>query len=177
MATTRYKLYGEFKWAKVHTPDPKYEVYALDLFPDDASIRLFKKTGLRNARKDGVMADGSEAEFISFKRKAKKKNKDGDLVDNGPPLVVDALGKRIDVLVGNGSTGSITIAVYDTQFEGAKMKGHELEKVEVEGLVEYEGTASGPPVDAHDPVDKAVPAGVNAKGRNVQAVQEDEIPF
>lgn len=123
---------GEIKWAKVKQPDPKFDVYTLDLYLDEDSLSKFKLSGL------GLkLRTDDNGEYIKLRRKVSKVVK-GEVVDNGPPAVLlkDEGGdyKKFDGLIGNGSTGVCKVRVYDTQ----KGPGHELVTVAIDSLVEYE---------------------------------------
>lgn len=157
MATKFYKFYGDAKWAKVLTPDEKYDNYALDLFMDGKSFELFKKSGLQLKIKEN-----EDGKYVSLRRPTKKLIK-GDLVDFGPPPMVDALGRPFAELVGNGSKVAVEVAVYDTQ----KGKGHRMEKVHVLEHVPYGGRME----DAHDDEEEA-----EAPGKNIADVKEEYLP-
>jgi hypothetical protein len=138
MATDIYYFKGTCKWAKVHKPDEKYGNYEINLYMDPKSWELFNKSGLRlETRED------EDGEYICFRRPQRKLIK-GDLVEFDPPVVIFN-DEKTDKLIGNGSTVTIKVSVYDTQ----KGKGHRLEKVRVDELVEYAG---GNSPEVHDDV-------------------------
>lgn len=131
MASDTYYFTGMVQWAKVHTPDPKFEVYTIDLYLDGPSMKLFKDSGLQLE-----VRDGEQGQFIKLRRPSQKKFKK-ELIDLGPPLVLikgenDSYVPFADK-IGNGSQITAKVRVYDTQ----KGKGHELEAVAVEVLVPY----------------------------------------
>jgi hypothetical protein len=161
LATKFYKFYGDAKWAKFQVPDEKYDQFAVDLFLDQKSMDLFKKSGLQLKVKN---LDG--ADFVSFRRPRQKLIK-GALEDFGPPTVVDALGRPFAELVGNGSKIAVEVAVYDTQ----KGKGHRMEKVHILEHVPYNGGV----VDAHEDGDDE-PA-VEAPKAAKKGLVDDNIPF
>ena len=145
--TTKYiYLTGIIEWAKVREPDEKYNNYTIDLYLDDPSWAVFKASEIQVTPKE---KDGKK--FVTFRRPHVKLIKN-DMVTFGPPEVLINTGKKddsgtsiyekYDGIIGNGSFVSIKVAVYDTQ----RGKGHRLETVAVETLVEYnpEPKDSGP---------------------------------
>ena len=141
MATQYFYLSGKAKWAKLFKPDEKYGNYQIDLYLDKASEELFDTIGLQLTKKKN-----EEGAFVTFRRAPKKLIK-GELVDFGPPTVLDKDNNPINLLVGNGSEVTIKIAAFDT----VKGKGHRLDTVRVEKLVEYnapkrEDEANRPPM-------------------------------
>jgi hypothetical protein len=127
MAT--YRFTGPVRWAKVHTPDKKYEHYGLEIKIDASA---YENTGLSG----GPSKDGEG--YYSFRRKPDSlvwKNK--QQVPAGKPLVLDASGAPTDQLIGNGSVCTIEITVFDYDNKFGKGKGHRLEAVRIDELVEY----------------------------------------
>lgn len=90
---TQHEFEGSFKWVRKDTPN-KWGKYSLSFYPKDAAVRkAVKETGIRNSVKE---------------------DDDGfyyDLRSDRPYPVVDASGDEISVLVGNGSSGGITLTV------------------------------------------------------------------
>lgn len=135
MANKTIYLRGMINWAKVQTPDEKYEVYTLDFYPDKDSWIIFKESGLQLK-----VRESEDGEFIKVRRPVSKKS-GKQLIEMGPPQVllkeedgfVDFKG-----LVGNGSTGVIKLRVYDTD----RGPGHELTSVAIEELVSYGETVA-----------------------------------
>lgn len=129
MSTKVFYFSGTCKWAKLAKPDTKYNNFGLDLYLDDKSWEAFKKSELQlKVKKDD---DGS---YVSFKRPVSKLIK-GELVEFGPPEMLKVDGSPFDmsVLVGNGSTVTCKVVVYDSM----KGKGHRLEAVRIDELVEF----------------------------------------
>lgn len=133
MAQTTVYLRGIAKWAKLTTPDPKFKVYTLDLYPDDPSWELYHQTDLELKERE----DDEGGKFIKIRRPVEKLIK-GEIVTFGPPKTLvpdgDGVAELGDKLVGNGSRVVAKVVVYDTP----KGKGHRLETVLVEELVEYD---------------------------------------
>lgn len=130
MATKFVYFTGEVEWAKVRTPDEKYHNYTVDLYMDDDSWTKFFDSGLQLTPKE---KDGKR--YVTFRRPEEKLIK-GETVNFGPPEVLiheDDNYNDFDGLIGNGSTVMVKVAVYDTM----RGKGHRLETVAVEELVEY----------------------------------------
>lgn len=127
-------LTGTVKWAKVYQPDTKFgKKYTIDLYPDAASWEVFKKSGSRlTVRQD------EEGTFLKISRNHEGTAK-GEPVEFGPPPVFDSDGKtRITTLIGNGSTVTCKIEIYDSKYG----KGTRLAALKVDELIEYEPSAS-----------------------------------
>lgn len=127
MSTEILYLTGTCKWAKVKKPDPEYDNYSIDFYPDEKSMKALTDSGIQISEKqdeDGV--------FFKLRRKAQQIIK-GEMVNFGPPTVMDKENKPFDGLIGNGSGVTVKVAVFDTR----KGKGHRWEAVRVENLVEY----------------------------------------
>ena len=134
MATKLITLSGIIKWAKIQQPDPKFDVYTLDLYPDKASWAKFKDSGLGLK----VREDSEGDEYIKLRRKVSKIVK-GEVVELGKPevrVLSNDTGEyeSFSGLIGNGSVGSCQVRVYDT----LKGPGHELVAIAVDTLVEFE---------------------------------------
>lgn len=127
MATKFIDLTGMVKWAKVRKPDDKYNNWTVNFYPDERSNRVFKESGLQIRPKHD-----DDGEFLVFRRPAEKLIK-GEIVKFEPPKVWDADNKPYDGIIGNGSSATIKVAVYDT----VKGKGHRWEAIRVDKLVEY----------------------------------------
>lgn len=128
-----FYITGPVKWAKVYKPDTKFDdngIYSIQVYLDDESKAIVKKSGLRVAAK----AD-EDGEYITLRRKKVVwfGPKEGDK-DIGPPIVVDENNKDFDKLIGNGSVCTCKFEVYPTK----KGPGHRLLKVRVDQWVEYE---------------------------------------
>lgn len=121
MPTSYHKFSGPCKWAKVHRPDDKYNVYSIQVYLDQEQQAKLKDTGIQIQPKEDI--DGV---YYTFRRPVVKVIK-GKLVELGPPKV------NTEKIVGNGSTVTVDISVYDT----IKGKGHTLNEVKVTNLVEY----------------------------------------
>jgi hypothetical protein len=132
LATKIIYLTGKAKWAKVRTPDEKYDNFTIDLFPTKESWGEFKASGMEVRPK---RAD--EGEYITLRRPNNKLIKN-EIVTFGPPKVLNPDETVFEGLIGNGSTVTLKVAVYDT----IKGKGHRLEAVRVDDLVVYEGAQS-----------------------------------
>lgn len=127
MASSYYYLSGKAKWAKLFKPDDKYKNWQINLYLDDESKGKFAESGMSMQPKRD-----DDGEFITFRRPEAKLIRN-ELVKFDPPTVTDANGQPLDKLVGNGSDVTIKVVVYDT----IKGKGHRLEAVRVNNLVEY----------------------------------------
>jgi len=127
MATTTVYLKGTCKWAKMAKPDPKYNNYTINLYPDAASVALWKQSEAQTAFKTDEDGDYLVLRRPDFKLMGK------EIVTYGPPEVLSKDNKEFSDLIGNGSEVICKVTVYDT----AKGKGTRLEAVRVETLVPY----------------------------------------
>lgn len=137
MSNDTYYFRGIAEWAKVHKPDPKFDVYTLDLYLDKLSMSLFKDSKLQLQ-----VREGERGSFIKLRRPNTKIIKK-ELINNGPPKVLisrDGNYVPFEDNIGNGSEVVTRVRVYDTM----KGKGHELETVAVESLVPYGGESFTP---------------------------------
>ena len=128
MATETYFFKGKCKWAKVYPGQEKSQFgdrFSLDFYPEDQEA--FKATGVQLHPKEDE--DGVKYQL----RREPQKLIRGELVNFGPPQVFDKANKPFTDAIGNGSTVTVKIAVYDT----VKGKGHRLDAVRVEDLVVY----------------------------------------
>lgn len=127
MASSYYYLTGKSKWAKLFKPDDKYKNWQINVYLDEPSKKVFTESGMSMTPKRD-----EDGEYITFRRPEAKLIKN-ELVKFEPPPVTDKDGNTLDKLVGNGSDVTIKVVVYDT----IKGKGHRLEAVRVNSLVEY----------------------------------------
>lgn len=134
MATQFYYFKGKCNWARLYEgmEDEKFGHYGIDFFPEDNEA--FKATGVQLQPRENE--DGEV--FYKLRRNPEALIK-GEVVKFGPPKVVDKDNESFDKLIGNGSTVTVKIGVYDTR----KGKGHRLESVRVEDLVVYEKDEEG----------------------------------
>jgi len=128
MSSETLYLTGEVYWAKLKKPDEKYNNFTIDFYPNEVSADKIKGSGLQVQEKEGE----SGRFFYKFRRPVSKIIKN-ELVKFGPPSVLDKENKPFEGIVGNGSEVTIKLTVFDT----IKGKGHRLEAVRVERLVEY----------------------------------------
>lgn len=134
MSTAYHYFTGTCKWAKLETPDEfkGQQKYKINLYLDKAGLRKLNESEARlTVRQD------DDGKYVTFSRPVSKTIKD-ELVELGPPWVLEDIeGEETDFdtpsRIGNGSTVTCKIAVYDTKMG----KGHTLEAVKVETLVEY----------------------------------------
>lgn len=130
MASKTWYFTGTCKWAKVVEPDKKYNKYSIDLFMDNDNMEKFKKSGAQLKVREN---DEGET-FITFSRPTASLGRDGKIKEHGAPLLLSVNGDPLkDTLVGNGSTVTVKVDVYDTP----KGKGTRLEAVRVDNLVAF----------------------------------------
>ncbi|SHH47865.1 hypothetical protein [Bradyrhizobium erythrophlei] len=129
---TTYFFSGIAKWAS--RKPGKFDKYTIDMYFDDESLALFKTSGIRVSPK----TDNDGDTFYKLSRHIDLTKKDGTKIDLGPPKFLNPDGTEFAGNVGNGSTVTIKVDVYDT---GAG-KGHRWEALRVDELVEYNPTTA-----------------------------------
>ena len=127
-------LNGKAMWARITSvgqtkyPPAKYSV---DLVLEDGLASELKEQGFN------VREDKEYSPFITIKRDERRK--DGS--PNPVPKLVDADKNPLDVNVGNGSDITVQCRPYDGTFGDRSGKGLDLQAVQVNNLIEYEGTS------------------------------------
>lgn len=121
MASETLYFRGIAKWAKLDKPDDRYHNYSINVLLDEDSLNEFDRSGIRVKGKE----DADDGEIYHRFRRAS---------DFGPPAVVDDVGDPFKKVIGNGSTVTVAVEVYDTKKMG---KGHRLMAVRVDKWVEY----------------------------------------
>ena len=127
MPTQEMYFKGKAKWAKLLKPDQKYGNYQITVELTDKSLKEFVKSKLQLT----IKGDNE----VTFKRPPQKLIK-GEMVEFGKPRVLSADGEPFPIekyMIGNGSDVTVKVMVYDT----LKGKGHRLEAVRVDNLIEY----------------------------------------
>ena len=145
MATQTYYFTGKCQWAKVYKgqEDQRYQNFGLDVELDEKNLAIYKESGIQThlqvsgeksqTGREITWCDGRKGvTFVKFKRPVSKLIK-GQLVNYGPPSVLDKDNQPFDKPIGNGSSVTCKVVVYDT----AKGKGSRLETVRVDEWVEY----------------------------------------
>jgi len=138
MATKTYFWDGTVNWAKVYENqiDPKYKRWSVDFYPDKDTWPSVEESEVQCA-----VRESESGKFIKLGRRQSMLIK-GEAVTFGPPAVFDDQGEPVTALIGNGSHVTVKVDVYDS----AKGKGHRLQAVRVNKLVEYippQGDAPG----------------------------------
>lgn len=131
MATETFYFTGEAIFPRLLKPDTTYNangVYSIGVTLDAASQAQYDKSGIRLKVKTW---NGSKP-FYTFKRQDKGLMRD-QLVSFGPPKVIDKDGNALTKFVGNGSKVTLKVLAFDTR----NGKGHRLDTVRVDELVEY----------------------------------------
>ncbi len=124
------KLSGTCKWARLVDKDPKYGVWSIVLYLDEASKKTFEKSGLQLQ----VKTD-DDGDYIQLRRKGVLVKSSGEVVNFDPPKVYGPDKADIDGrTVGNGSKVVCGISVYPT----AKGNGHRLNFVDVKEHVVFD---------------------------------------
>lgn len=123
------------KWAKVREPDEKFENYQVPLYLDDKSWNAFKDSGCQLRIKED-----DDGKYVTFRRSVRDWNGE----ELGPPeiLIQDqetgSYKLYPDGLIGNGSIVTVRVDVFDTR----NGKGHRLNRVGIDKLVEYKGNTA-----------------------------------
>lgn len=132
MAT--YYFTGKCNYAKVYKPDLDFDKinssWKIDLYMDDESWELFNDSGCQLKVKEDKKTG---EKYVNFRRPTQKLIKD-KIETFKPPVVVDKTNSPMTADIGNGSTVTVKVEIYNTR----KGKGHTLEAVRVEELVPYE---------------------------------------
>lgn len=129
-----YFFSGELYWSKHDTPVENFNKdgyeWEVSLVMDEASQKIFEESGLR--LKPNKKAQDEGQFMIRFKRPTEKLIR-GELKKYSPPSVLYE-DKPYTGKIGNGSKGVVKVEVFNT----ARGKGHQLEAIKVEELVEYD---------------------------------------
>ena len=128
--TKFYYFTGPCKWAKVYTPDDYKgeKKWKINLYLNKDT----KKT-LRETEVPLKIREDEDGEYVVFSRPVSRQFKD-ELKEFTPPKVIDKDHEGITALIGNGSTVTVKISVFDT----SKGAAHRLEAVRVDNMIEYE---------------------------------------
>ncbi len=151
MATETFYFTGEAIFPRLLKPDTTYNangVYSIGVTLDAVSQAEYDKSGIR--LKSKVWKDSKP--FYTFKRADKGLMRDS-LVTFGPPKVIDKDQKPLTKFVGNGSKVTIKVLVFDTK----NGKGHRLDTVRVDELIEYVPQPKDQAAIAAAPAGKAMP--------------------
>lgn len=131
-------LQGKAKWAKLVTPDTKFNRWGIVLYMDKASLDIFnemKKEGVKNVLKKDE--DGYHAQFSRPCSKLIR----GKVIGFAPPEVLESDGKSVlrNALVGNGSDVTIKLEQYWYKTPIGEMESAvRLLSVRVDTLVPFE---------------------------------------
>lgn len=130
---------GKFGWVRHIRPDTAFEPHkwTITVWPDAESmekIKALKKEGLQNK----IKLDDDGSEYVQFSRKTEvtvKGRKEG----MAPPKVIDKMGKPVEVPIGNGSDGIVSLEVYrhKTQVPGQFKKAARWRGARVDNLIEF----------------------------------------
>jgi hypothetical protein len=149
MPTTYHKFTGKAKWAKIYDPEEfrGSTNWKIDVYLDKKELKARADAGIQSK-----VYEDEEGSYVNFKRPLTKVIK-GVLNEFHPPKIYDKDGTvlvdykkskdgsawervGIPVLIGNGSTVEVDVAVYDTQMG----KGQRLESIKIIDLIVYEGS-------------------------------------
>lgn len=132
-------LKGKGKWCKFVVPDTLYNKWSVNLYPDEASLKIItdlQTQGIKNRlRKD------EDGYYMNFGRPCTKENKKtGQVMVFNAPKVVDKDNLPIDGSgIGNGSDLTIKLEVYEHGVPGSKSKSKaaRLSSVRVDNLIPF----------------------------------------
>lgn len=153
MATQMHTLSGKLKWTQNLTKPDEFrgsKNYKVNLY--DVDEAQWKNIGVQTRPKTD-----KEGHTLYLLKRPDSKVIKGELVNFGPIKVVDEDGNEIgsDTLIGNGTEATVEFITYDTEMG----KGHRVEKVVINNLIEYipqtEGAASNP-TPAKGEIDKSI---------------------
>lgn len=121
---------GELAWAhRLFIPDEKYGKYSVNVKLSPEERKRLKDCGSKKRP--------NEAGYINFSRDVEKNFGKGT-VTLDPPVVLQSDGSPWgDERIGNGSTGTVKVEIYNTTYQGKPIKGTRLISVRVDDLVEY----------------------------------------
>lgn len=134
MANEFHYFQGKAAWAKLITPDMKYNKWSLKLYPDAESLVKFK-----NLQERGILnrlKRDDEGDHFALSRGTERKAS-GKVIGMSPPLVLEADGKTpFTGNIGNGSDVTCKCVFYSGEkpFKYAALR---LESVRIDNLVPY----------------------------------------
>lgn len=133
--TENVYLSGKCKWCKSQEPN-QFGDYKVDLFPDSESLNKLmelKARGLKN-----VLKNTEDGPSMSFKRPTRKTMRN-QVINFGPPVVVDKEGSPTLQAVGNGSDVTIKLLIYPYKVPGIGTPGigARWESLRIDNLVPF----------------------------------------
>jgi len=132
---TTYYFPGWVMWAKVFSPDPEFNNFTIDFFPEDldALRKILKDEGSKLTEKEANTEGSPGPIFIKFRREESRVLGER-LIKFGPPLVVQADGVTPETrYLGNGTKVLAKVEFFDTR----NGRGHRLLALRVDELIEY----------------------------------------
>lgn len=140
---------GIAKWAKVQSPDTKYNCWSIVLEVDKEEAARLKAAGLKVKVEE---VDDALVRTWKCTRYVKKRGKKNGGGQNPPPQVLDAALNPFTGLIGNGSEVIVLHKPYAWNNDFGSGVGSDFQGVQVLSLVEYvsEGEEEGVPVTDDD---------------------------
>lgn len=135
MPTQTYYFSGKALFPHLSSPDTKFDkagIWHVGLILDDESKAAYAASGIQVTPKPVKRDDPNSPLYVRFSRKTQQIMKN-ELVKFAAPEVVDANNQPLSALVGNDSKLTVKVSVFDTM----RGKGHRLDKVRVDELIEY----------------------------------------
>lgn len=143
-STTRnVYIQGKAKWAKLVTPDTKYNCWSVVVYPNEDSMKILNELKETKGETSGILNPIKKDEDgynITLKRPIQKLM-GGKVTSFAPPIVLEADGENPlrNALVGNGSDITCKVQVYNyNKPTGGKGTAIRLESVRVDNLVPFE---------------------------------------
>lgn len=128
---------GILAWARVVKPDTQFNCWSVRLYPNAESldkIRKWQTEGLKN-----VIRNDQDGDYVRFKCDVSRQRRDGSIWTFEAPKVVDAEGRPMDgSIIGNGSSGTIKLEVYEHNTPGGgKAIAARLIGIKIDALVPF----------------------------------------
>lgn len=143
-STTRsVYIQGKAKWAKLVTPDTKYNCWSVVVYPDEESMKILNDLKETKGETSGILNPIKKDEDgynVTLKRPIQKLM-GGKVTAFAPPIIVEADGTSLlrNALIGNGSDITCKVQVYNyNKPTGGKGTAMRLESVRVDKLVPFE---------------------------------------
>lgn len=142
-ATRNVYIQGKAKWAKLVTPDTKYNCWSVVVYPNEESMKILNELKAGKDDTSGILnpiKKDDDGYFITLKRPIQKLMA-GKVTSFSPPIIVEADGENLlrNALIGNGSDITVKVQVYIyNKPAGGKGTAMRLESVRVDNLVPFE---------------------------------------
>lgn len=141
--TTTHVIRGTLHWAKV-LGEPRMNTYteerewSVDVTPNKDGLAEIERLGLKDKLREPKENDSRKEEFISFRQREYRTDKEGNKVKNKPVRIVDIEGNEWPerTLLGNGTVADVKFNLRDNG--KGRPKGIYIQAIRVLDLVPYE---------------------------------------